>query len=98
MRVMAVDPAGPAVVGQTVFAESGPQLLHLRLQMRYLDIDAPTHQLGYHCGFGFPAGWRGVLARCLMHRRINAGALDLLMRRAAEPLHGRAMSAAAADI
>jgi hypothetical protein len=48
---MAVDPAGPAVVGQTVFAESGPQLLHLKLQMRYLDIDALTHQLGYHCGF-----------------------------------------------
>jgi hypothetical protein len=90
------------VVGQTVFAESGPQLLHLKLQMRYLDIDAPTHQLGYHCGFGFPArwlaGWRGALARCLMHRRINAGPLDSLMRRAAEPLHARVASAAAADI
>jgi hypothetical protein len=95
---MAVDPAGPAVVGQTVFAESGPQLLHLKLQMRYLDIDAPTRQLGIHCGFGSPAGWRGALARCLMHRRINAAPLDSLMRHAAEPLHARVASAAAADI
>ena len=46
VRITAVDPAGPAVVGQTVFAESGPQFLHLKLQLRFVEIDALNYKLG----------------------------------------------------
>ena len=46
VRITAVDPAGPAVVGQTVFAESGPQFLHLKLQFRVVEIDALNYKLG----------------------------------------------------
>ncbi len=46
VRITSVDPVGPAVVGQTVFAESGPQFLHLKLQVRYLEIDALNYKLG----------------------------------------------------
>jgi Polyketide cyclase / dehydrase and lipid transport len=45
VRITAVDPAGPAVVGQTVFAESGPQFLHLKLQFRFVEIDALNYKL-----------------------------------------------------
>ena len=37
VRITAVDPAGTAVVGQTVFAESGPKFLHLKLQFRFTE-------------------------------------------------------------
>jgi hypothetical protein len=51
MRITAVDPVGPAVVGQTVFAESGPQFLHLKLQFRFTDIDALNYKLGFDARF-----------------------------------------------
>ncbi len=38
VRVTSVEPAGPAVVGQTVFAESGPRLLHWALELRFTKI------------------------------------------------------------
>jgi hypothetical protein len=46
VRVTSVEPAGPAVVGQTVFAESGPRLLHLALEFRFTKIDAVKYELG----------------------------------------------------
>jgi hypothetical protein len=46
VRVTSVEPAGPAVVGQTVFAESGPRLLHLALEFRFTKIDAVNFGLG----------------------------------------------------
>jgi len=114
VRVRSVEPAGAAVVGQTVFAESGPRLLHLPLEFRFTKIDAANYELGldvkfpfgitvredlscvpigpdqcrvsYHCGFGFPAGWRGTVARFLMRRELKSGPVDSLprLRRAAE--------------
>src|SRR5262249_61195645 len=117
VRVISVEPAGPAVVGQIVFAESGPRLLHLALEFRFTKIDAVNYELGlevkfpfgvtvredlscvpigqdqcrvnYHCGFGFPVGWRGIVARFLMRREINSGPVDSLSRlqRAAEKRH-----------
>ncbi len=51
VRITAVDPAGTAVVGQTVFAESGPQFLHLKLQFRFTDIDALNYKLGLDARF-----------------------------------------------
>lgn len=108
VRITAVDPAGPAVVGQTVFAQSGPEFLHLKLQFRFTEIDALNYKLGfdarfpfgvtvredmsciplgqqqcrvnYHCGFGFPTGWRGAVLHLLMRRRLDSGPADSLAR------------------
>jgi len=106
------------VVGQSVFAESGPRLLHLTLEFRFTKIDAVKYELGldvklpfgvtvcedlncvaigqdqcrvnYRCGFSFPAGWRGMVARMLMRRELNSGPADSLsrLRRAAEERYG----------
>jgi hypothetical protein len=53
VRITAVDPAGPAVVGQTVFAESGPEFLHLKLQFRFMEIDVLNYKLGLDARFPF---------------------------------------------
>ena len=117
VRITAADPAGSAVVGQTVFAESGPEFLHLKLQFRFTEIDALNYKLGfdarfpfgvtvredmnciplgqqqcrvnYHCGFGFPTGWRGAVLHFLIRRRLDSGPADSLARlqRAAERLY-----------
>jgi hypothetical protein len=117
VRITAADPAGPAVVGQTVFAQSGPEFLHLKLQFRFTEIDALNYKLGfdarfpfgvtvredmsciplgqqqcrvnYHCGFGFPTGWRGAVLHFLMRRRLDSGPADSLARlqREAERLY-----------
>jgi hypothetical protein len=118
VRVTSVEPAGPAVVGQTVFAESGPRLLHLALEFRFTKVDAVKYELGlhvklpfgvtvcedlncvpigqdqcrvnYNCGFRFPVGWRGMVARMLMRRELNSGPIDSLsrLRRTAEERYG----------
>ena len=46
VRVVSVEPSGLAVVGQTVFAESGPRLLRLKLEFRFTKIDVGNHELG----------------------------------------------------
>jgi len=122
IRVASVEPPGPAAVGQTVFAESGPRLLRLALEFRFTKIDPVNHELGldvrfpfgitvredlscvpigqdqcrvnYHCGFGFPAGWRGTVARLLMRRELNSGPVDSLsrLRRAAEERYARQLA------
>ena len=51
VRVTAVDPAGPAVLGQMVFAESGPEFLHLKLRFRFTKIDGLNYQLGLDARF-----------------------------------------------
>ena len=53
VRITAADPAGPAVVGQTVYAEAGPQFLHLKLQFRFTQIDALNYKLGFDARFPF---------------------------------------------
>lgn len=117
VRIRTVEPAGPAVVGQTVLAESGPRLLHLKVEFRFTKIDAVNFELGldvklpfgvtvredlscvpigptqcrvnYHCGFGFPAGWRGAVLRFVLRRELDSGPVDSLsrLRRAAEERH-----------
>jgi Polyketide cyclase / dehydrase and lipid transport len=119
VRITAADPAGPAVVGQTVFAQAGPEFLHLRLQFRFTEIDSLNYKLGfdarfpfgvtvredmsciplgqqqcrvnYHCGFGFPTGWRGAVLHFLMRRRLDSGPADSLARlqREAERLYAK---------
>jgi hypothetical protein len=108
VRVTSVEPEGTAVTGQTVFAESGPRLLHLRLEFRFTKVDVANYKLGldvrmpfgitvredlncvpivqdrcrvnYHCGFCFPAGLRGTVARFLMRRELASGPIDSLSR------------------
>jgi hypothetical protein len=119
VRITAVNPTGPAAVGQMVFGESGPRFLHLKLWFQYREIDESNYKLGldakfplgitiredlncvrlgpnqcrvnYHCGFGFPKGWRGALTRFLLRRELDAGPLDSLtrLRLAAERLHAQ---------
>ncbi len=45
VRVLRVDPEGPASVGQTITAESGPRLLHLRVELRFVEIDPMQHRI-----------------------------------------------------
>ena len=122
VRITAADPPGPAVVGQTVFAESGPQFLHLKLQFRFTKIDALNYRLGfdarfpfgitvredltciplgqeqcrvnYHCGFGFPTGWRGAVVHSLIRRELDTGPADSLacLQREAERLHAKSLN------
>jgi hypothetical protein len=53
VRITAADPAGPAVVGQTVFAQSGTEFLHLKLRFRFTEIDALNYKLGFDARFPF---------------------------------------------
>ena len=39
VRVTSVDPLGPAAAGQEVCAEIGPEILHLKLTFRIIEID-----------------------------------------------------------
>jgi hypothetical protein len=45
MRLLGVDPPGPAAVGQVIRGESGLKILHLRLAFRMLEIDPEQHRL-----------------------------------------------------
>jgi hypothetical protein len=54
VRVSSIEPAGPAAVGQIVFAESCPRLLHLALEFRFTKINAANYELGL--GVKFPFG------------------------------------------
>jgi hypothetical protein len=114
IRISRIDPSGSAVVGQRIYAESGPRLLHLGVTLEYTSINASRRTIGltvrlplgitvrenlscsavsetqcqvnYHCDFGLPAGWRGMIARMVLWREIDAGPADSLLRlkRAAE--------------
>jgi hypothetical protein len=66
VRVTAIDPAGPAVVGQTVFAESGPRFLHLRLQFQFTRIDALNYRLVLDVRFPFGISVREDLTCVLL--------------------------------
>jgi hypothetical protein len=45
MRLLGVDPPGPAAVGQVIRGETGLEILHLRLAFRMLEIDPEKHRL-----------------------------------------------------
>jgi hypothetical protein len=47
VRIASVQPSGSARVGQTVLAESGPRLLHLKVDFRFTKVDAANHELGF---------------------------------------------------
>ena len=45
MRVISVDPPGPAVAAQEVRGETGPRILRLKLTLRMMEIDPGHHRL-----------------------------------------------------
>ena len=45
VRITRVVPAGPAAVGQRIYGESGPRLLHLKLEFECVAIDADHYRL-----------------------------------------------------
>ena len=45
LRIIGINPEGPAAVGQIVYAESGPSILHLKLEFQFLKIDPAEHVL-----------------------------------------------------
>jgi hypothetical protein len=47
LRVLGVEPAGQAQVGQRVRAETGPRSLHLKVGFKFTEIDAERHRLGF---------------------------------------------------
>lgn len=58
IRITAADPAGPAIVGQRIYAESGPRFLHLKLLFQFVEIDALNYQLAFHAQFPFDVSVR----------------------------------------
>ena len=45
IRIIGISPEGPAAVGQIIYAESGPSILHLGLEFQFLKIDPAEHVL-----------------------------------------------------
>ena len=45
IRVISVEPPGPAVVGQRMLSEPGPRWLHLGMSFEFTLIDEPQHKL-----------------------------------------------------
>jgi hypothetical protein len=53
LRIVSVKPSGLATIGQTVFAESGPRLLHLKVEFRFTKIDSASHGLAVEARLPF---------------------------------------------
>jgi len=47
VRVIGVEPAGPAIVGQRMLGESGPRWLHIGISFEFVLIDEPHHKLEF---------------------------------------------------
>jgi hypothetical protein len=45
MRVIGLDPSGPAAVGQVITGETGPKIFHMKLTFRMLEIDPAQHRV-----------------------------------------------------
>ncbi len=46
VRITRAIPDGNAVVGQKVYAESGPTFLHLKVEFQFAEVDPERYQLG----------------------------------------------------
>jgi hypothetical protein len=46
LRIVSVEPPGPAVVGQVISGETGPRVWHLTIKLRFVKIDAVKCCLG----------------------------------------------------
>jgi len=48
--------------------------------MDCVPLEGERCRVNYHCNFDFPDGWRGLLTRVLLVRRLNDGPAESLMR------------------
>jgi hypothetical protein len=46
IRILSVEPAGRAAVGQRIAAETGPSFLHLKVSFEFVAIDEANHRVG----------------------------------------------------
>jgi hypothetical protein len=58
VRLVGVDPPGPAVAGQVVHGETGFAMFHLKLTFRVREIDPKSHHLGLDVKLPFGLGVR----------------------------------------
>jgi hypothetical protein len=52
----------------------------VREDLSCVPLEPNQSRVNYHCGFDFPTGWRGVLARVVMRRELDSGPVDSLSR------------------
>ena len=45
LRIVSLEPPGPAVVGQIISGETGPRVWHLTIKLRFVKIDAVKARL-----------------------------------------------------
>jgi hypothetical protein len=45
-RILSVEPAGRAVVGQRIAGETGPRFFHLKVSLQFVSIDEVNHRIG----------------------------------------------------
>jgi hypothetical protein len=67
-----------------------PLGLTVHEEMDCIPLAAERCRVNYHCNFGIPDGWRGMLIRTLLGRELTAGPADSIRRlkRAAEAAYG----------
>ena len=53
IRILSVEPAGRAVVGQRIAAETGPSFLHLKVSVDFVRIDEERHNIQLRVGLPF---------------------------------------------
>jgi Polyketide cyclase / dehydrase and lipid transport len=74
LRVASVDPPGPAVAGQRVRGETGPEIFHLKLTFRTVEIDPDQYRLRLDVNLPFGLAVREEI-RCTplddAHCRVN---------------------------
>ena len=71
------------------FAVKLPLGISVHEALDCVPLEGGRCRVNYHCNFGFPGGWRGVLARVVLGSEFTAGPADSLRRlkRAAEQEH-----------
>jgi hypothetical protein len=53
VRIVEIRPRGPAAVTQTVYAESGPSFLHLKVEIQFFKIDSAHYALNLNVRLPF---------------------------------------------
>jgi hypothetical protein len=63
----------------------------VREELDCIPLSITQCRFNYHCNFSFPVGWRGVILRLIMSRKLDTGPIDSLSRLklAAEQLYER---------
>jgi hypothetical protein len=96
IRILSVEPAGRAALGQRITAETGPVFLHLKVLLEFVSIDESHHRIGVSVRLPFGLSvvedmecGRISADKCRVNYRCNfgfpggwrGGALRLLLRR-----------------